>query len=216
MLKRQGRLFGLIGKFPKAIERLQEAATINREIGNLRGEGDSLADLGRVHLDCGETIAAERHLGHALRIHRDRGDARDVAVTLIHLGLMYLDAGDHERALRDVQEARTILETHVDTDPYNYARALIALGKVNVHTGQHEHALGHLTEGLEIMRQYGSEYRLAEVWALLGQIAEAGHETSEAAKHYKEALRIYLALNAQEARAVEERLRRLELGKETG
>jgi tetratricopeptide (TPR) repeat protein len=216
MLKRQGRLFGLMGKFPEAIERLWEATTVNRSIGNLRGEADSLADLGRVHLDRGETSVAAQYLRQALRIHRERGDGRDVALTLINLGLVSLDAGDHERALRELQEARTMIERHVDADPYNYARALIALGKVNVHIGHPERAHGHLTKGLELMQRFGSEYRLAEVWGLLGQIAEASGEISKAEKHYKEALRIYVALGAQEARMIEGRLQRLELRKGTG
>jgi tetratricopeptide (TPR) repeat protein len=113
-------------------------------------------------------------------------------------------------------EARTTIEAHVDSDPYNYARSLIALGKLNVRAGRHELALGFLNEGLEIMRLFRSDYRLAEAWGLLGQIAESGGDTPTAEKHYREALHIYVALNAGEAQTIEERLYHLELGKGTG
>jgi tetratricopeptide (TPR) repeat protein len=202
-------------RFPEAIGNLQAAVSINRSIGNLRGEADSLADLGRVHLDRGETAAATRHLVDALLLHRERGDARDIAITLIHLGLASLDAAQPLRALRELQEAHTLIAAHVDTDPYNYARALIALGKANVHTGDHESALGHLTEGLAIMEKFGSEYRLAEVRDLLGQIAQARGEVSQAERHYMEALRLYRALDAQEADTMEERLQGLGVERRT-
>lgn len=215
MLKRQGRLFGLIGRFPEGIGLLREAITLNRSIGNIRGEADSLADLGRIHLDRGDIIAAKKYFDKSLRIHRMRDDAHDIALVLINLGLATIGIGDHERSLRMLHEARTMIEAHLEIDPYNFARALIALGKANFHIGQYEHALGYLNEGLRIMQRFGSEYHLAEIWVLLGQIAEAGGAFSKAEEHYDEALQIYLALGAQEAQMVETRLQNLKSGRKS-
>ncbi|KOV76970.1 hypothetical protein ADL03_42405 [Nocardia sp. NRRL S-836] len=209
MLKRQGRLLGMMGKLTQAVECLTEAATINRSISNRRGEADSIADLARVHLDHGDAAAAIRHLDIALRMHRQRGDDRDVALTLVAAGLARLDAGDVKNALSELKEAHRMLGEHVDGDPYNFARASIALGKVNVRLGEHGSALHNLQEGLALMERFGSEYHLAEVWALLGQLAEASKEDHQATEHYNRALRIYVALDASEAREIESRIQRL-------
>ncbi|MFD7653917.1 ATP-binding protein [Actinosynnema sp. NPDC059797] len=217
MLKRRGRLFGLMGRFTGAVEDLEEAVSINRSIGNPRGEADSLADLGRVHHDRGRADDARRCLEQALRLHLERDHSRDAAVVQIHLGLVLLDDNRHERALEELRQAHATMQRHFDADPYNYARSLIALGRVYVGTGLYDEALDHLTEGLQVMRQFGSEYRLAEVWSLLGQVAEARGRRTEAETHYRGALQMYLTLDAREARSVEQRLHRLrELGGTTG
>jgi tetratricopeptide (TPR) repeat protein len=107
-----------------------------------------------------------------------------------------------------------MIEAHIDADPYNYARTLIALGKAHVHLGDHPNALHHLSKGRDLMEQYGSEYRLAEVWTLLGQIAEASDDLAAAEEHYQNALGVYIALDALETPTIKERIKDLHTKKE--
>jgi tetratricopeptide (TPR) repeat protein len=214
MLKRLGRLYGLTGDFEKAFDLLHEAIELNRRCGTTAGEADALGDLGRVHLALGETGRAWELLTDSLRIHRERGDERSVALTLINCGLVDLEAGDQVASIERFEQALEILERYRESDPYNHARALIALGKALVRVRRHDEALGFLTHGLDIMSEYESEYRLAEISGLLGEIAEATGDRGGALRQYRKALQTYLGLGAHEAQEIEQRITALNGGRQ--
>lgn len=209
MVKRLGRLYGLLERYDESIAYLEEAVSINRSIDEVQGEADSLSDLGRVHLDRGDLPAATTALARSLEIHRHRRDDRSTALTLINIGMLSLRQRKHHQALRQVREAVTLLKEKSAADPYNYARALIALGRTMVQVDHDDAAFDYLTEGLKLMRRLGSEYQLAEINGLLGRITEKRGDLRAARGYYATAVQIYVRLGAADAEGLKERMMNL-------
>lgn len=212
MLKRLGRLCGLLGRFGRAIRLLEKAIEISRSCGAQLCEADALTDLGRVFCDVGHSDRADRLISQATEIYRAVGDDRRLALAQINTGLVQLKMGDGDAAVAQLQQALSSLDQYRNIDPYNRARALIALARALVHVGRHADATGHLIDGSRIMSQYDSQYRLAEVSVLHGQIAEAMGDSKDAVRRYDLALRSYLALGADEARLLEMKIATLNKG----
>jgi tetratricopeptide (TPR) repeat protein len=212
MAKRLGRLHGLMGDFGQAVRLLEEAIVISRACGARICEADALADLGRVLHDLEDATGADRAISEAVRLYQAAGDERRVALALINKGLVRLQAGDGHDAVAQLGRALAILDRYREIDPYNHARALIALAKAVVRVGRHADATGYLTEGAEIMGAYDSQYRLAEISMLRGEIADASGDRDGAVRHYRSAMRTYLVLGADEARRLEQKIGALDEG----
>ncbi len=70
-----------LGETRKAIEFHEQALVIDREIGDRRGEGADLGNLGIAYADLGETRQAIEFYEQALVIAREIGDRRGEATT---------------------------------------------------------------------------------------------------------------------------------------
>ena len=66
-----------LGETRKAIEYYEQALTISREIGDRRGEGADLGNLGLAYADLGETRKAIEYYEQALAIAREIGDKQN-------------------------------------------------------------------------------------------------------------------------------------------
>ena len=72
-----GMIYADLGEARKAIEYYEQALAIAREIGDRRGEGASLGNLGRAYADLGDARKAIEYYEQALAIAREIGDKRD-------------------------------------------------------------------------------------------------------------------------------------------
>jgi tetratricopeptide (TPR) repeat protein len=82
----------------RAIEHYQQALAISREIGDRRGEGNRLGNLGLAYADLGQVERAIEHYQQALTISREIGDRRAEAFRCWNLGLLFEDS-DPARAV---------------------------------------------------------------------------------------------------------------------
>ncbi|HHS97440.1 MAG TPA: tetratricopeptide repeat-containing protein, partial [Chloroflexi bacterium] len=98
------------------IEHYEQALAIAREIGDRRGEGIHLGNLGNAWADLGEVRKAIDYYEQALAIAREIGDRRGEGNRLVNMGLAYWELGDLERARRLWRRALEILEAI--EDPY--------------------------------------------------------------------------------------------------
>jgi len=83
---------------------------IHREIGNLRGEGILLGNLGAAYADLGETRGAIQLHEHSLVIARKIGDRRLEAQALANMSLELYKLGERAKALTLAEQAIPILE----------------------------------------------------------------------------------------------------------
>ena len=81
---------------------------IAREIGDRRGEGNALGNLGLAYADLGEVEKAIGYHEQALVISRAIGDRRGEGATLSNLGNAYADLGKVEKARGYLQQALAI------------------------------------------------------------------------------------------------------------
>ena len=72
---------------------------IAREIGDRRGEGNALGNLGNAWADLGEPRRAIEFYEQALVIAREIGDRRGEGAALGNLGMAWMDLGEPRRAI---------------------------------------------------------------------------------------------------------------------
>jgi tetratricopeptide (TPR) repeat protein len=87
------------GDYPKTIECQTSALAISREIGDRRGEDNSLGNLGSTHLQLGDYPKAIECQTAALAISREIGDRRGECNRLGNLGSAHESLGDYPKAI---------------------------------------------------------------------------------------------------------------------
>ncbi len=84
------------------------AWSIAREIGDRRGEGAALGNLGNAYADLGEPRKAIEFYEQALVIAREIGDRRGEGNALGNLGIAYLNLGEPRKAIEFYEQALVI------------------------------------------------------------------------------------------------------------
>ena len=84
--------------------------TIVREIGDRRGEGNALCNLGIVYANLGETRRAIQFLEQYLTIAREIGYRRGEGNALWNMSLALDQLGEHAQAIQHAGQALTIYE----------------------------------------------------------------------------------------------------------
>ena len=100
-LRIDGQLLG--DRYVLDVRRLAEALAIARDIGDKRGEGADLGNLGRAYAALGEIDKATQYFERRLTIAREIGDKRGEAIAGWNLGLVYEVGGDLKRAVDQMQ-----------------------------------------------------------------------------------------------------------------
>ena len=85
---------------------------IVREIGDRRGEGTALGNLGAAYADLGETRRAIELYEQQLVIVREIGDRRGEGTALGNLGTAYADLGETRRAI-ELYEQRLVIAREI-------------------------------------------------------------------------------------------------------
>ena len=98
-----------LGQPQRAIDFFQQHLVIAREIGDRRGEGQALGNLGLAYADLGQPQRAIDFHQQALVISREIGDRRGEGNALGNLGLAYADLGQPQRAIEFYQQQLTIV-----------------------------------------------------------------------------------------------------------
>lgn len=83
-----------LGETSRAIQFCEQQLAIVREIGDRRGEGNALGNLGLAYADLGETHRAIQLYEQRLTIAREIGDRRGEGNALGNLGVAYKNLGE--------------------------------------------------------------------------------------------------------------------------
>lgn len=151
---------------------LEEALALFRDLGDMRGVGWALNDLGLIALNNGDAAAADHLLGRALEVKRAVGNELDIGVTVSNLGEVARLRGDMARA-RDCYEESLEHLRHVSR-PDRTPRAvypLANLGYAALHERQPLSAAAHFRAALELERDVGDPRSVAMVLAGLACVA---------------------------------------------
>ncbi|MGD9100890.1 MAG: hypothetical protein PVF45_10460, partial [Anaerolineae bacterium] len=93
-------------------EHCQQALSIQREIGDRRGQGYSLTYLGHALLGLGELEAAAQAYDEALQLRRELGQYSLLIDDLAGLARIAMAQGHSEQALEQVEDILTWIETY--------------------------------------------------------------------------------------------------------
>ncbi len=92
----------------KALQLLQQALTLYRELKDLRGEANALGNLGLTYIELENYSQATEVLEQGLTIARTIQDPQSEALALANLGLVYYATGDYQKAIAHQQQSLAI------------------------------------------------------------------------------------------------------------
>jgi tetratricopeptide (TPR) repeat protein len=178
----------VLGRKQEALRNYEQALRIYRDVGNRKGEGTILHNLGYVYDIFGQKQEALGYYQQALRIRREMGDRRGEGPTLTGLGIVYNALGQMEEALKYHEQALRIRREVGDRR--GEGTTLNNLGGVYNHLGQKQEALGYYEQALRIMKEVGDRGGEGTTLNNLGGMYNTLGQKQEALRYYEQALRI--------------------------
>lgn len=148
------------------VRNLNQAAAIQRELGNRVGEANALASLAGFQHSAGEFKSAIRSLNRALRLYRDSGDLTGVAQARYDLGVMQYNTGRYPAAATSFRAALTMFRHYPDR--LGQADAISYLAAIDRETGRYTSAAANMTTALGIYRDIADRHEEAGALMFLG------------------------------------------------
>ena len=141
-----GIAYRLLGRYPEALERFQQALHFAREIGDRRSEGILLGNLGIVYKNLGDNHRAKDSYLQAINIGREIGDKGIEGSNVGNLGIVYKELGNYPKAAEHYQQAINI--GREIGDKHGVAMDLGNLGDLYLRQGQLDQAEAALREAI--------------------------------------------------------------------
>jgi len=151
-----------------AIGYLDEALAIRRRMADKAGEARILTDMGKIHLEQGDTAAAEKVLRESLAIFRTIEDKEGIALILQGLGRLHWARNRLDLAHTALQRAATI--SHGLGKSLLKGRILADLGEVFVETGDLTQAVRLLAEARHLAEDVKTKKLLTRVLAAQARV----------------------------------------------
>lgn len=157
------------GDYADARTLIEESLAIYRELGDARGIGWALVDLGFLTRYEGDYLAATSLLEESVRLLRQVDDTEGLAAALGNLGFVARDEGD--AALAEARLTESLALWRKLGDRVGFGWALTALGMVARAQGRSDVARAHLDESLAVWRELNDRQNTANVLSTLAQLA---------------------------------------------
>jgi DNA-binding SARP family transcriptional activator/Tfp pilus assembly protein PilF len=187
-----GTAYERLGRYPEALEQLQQALALFQELEDRHSQAASLTNLGIVYWRLGHHVGALEHHQQALIIYGELGDHRGQAVSLSNLGIVDVEFGRHTEALEHHQQALIIYREL--GDGHSQAQSLNNLGEVLERLGRYPEALEHHEHAFALDRELGDRWGQADCLTNLGVVFERLGRHLEAIDHHHQALNLFREL----------------------
>ena len=182
-----------VGKPDLALKSFQEALQLQREIGDKRGLGKTLINLGVFYVESrGQYEEALQSYKEALQIERDVSNENLQAFCLNGIGNVYLARGEYEDALTYFERALQLREKF--KVPGDVADTLHNLAETSTNLGKYDQALTYYLRALELRRSADDKvtaaiesYSIGTVFGYQGRYGAAVKSKDEALKGYRAA-----------------------------
>jgi tetratricopeptide (TPR) repeat protein len=185
-----------LGGHAEAVDHLQRALELFRQVDDRVGEARALGNLGVVEASRGHFRRAVEHQEQVLILYRRAGDDVGEARALINLGDDEQRLGWHDRAAEHIGLALDIFRKVGDRD--GEAFAVNNLGIVEMRRGNLDTAAAHHRAALAAFREVGG--RVGEAWALegLGDVELRLARQERATECHQEALAVFRDIGDQD------------------
>ncbi len=158
-LKLKGSCFWMQGSYDNALELLQQALKIARQIKDKKLETRILNIFGNIYRDMGDLANALNYYEHALAMNEELGDEVAQSVNLASISNLHYDLNDYESALEYALKCLPIFERSQDAGRlisiYN------ALGNIYFKQEKFEEALYYFEQNLKLSEPKTSAYVMA-------------------------------------------------------
>jgi CHAT domain-containing protein/Flp pilus assembly protein TadD len=175
--------------YPAAIEKLQQAIVIYKQLGDLAGEGDALHGFGKIYYNQLQYKKALQFYQQALVARRKTGNRKLEAITLNDMGLAYQNLSQYAEALKYHQQALPIRRE--TGDRVGEGTTLHNMGLVYESLSQYVKALESFQQALPIFRTIG--HRVGEGATLngIGTVYQSLGQYPKALEVFQQALPIH-------------------------
>jgi CHAT domain-containing protein/Tfp pilus assembly protein PilF len=184
-----GMVLDKIGQPQKALDYLQQALTIHKEVGARAGEATNLNNIGMVLDKIGQPQKALDYLQQALPISREVGARAGEANTLNNIGMVLDKIGQPQKALDYLQQALPI--SREVGDRKIEASTLNNIGGVYLSIDQRQKALDYYQQALPIFREVENRSGEASTLNNIGAVYFNIGQAQKALDYYQQALSIY-------------------------
>jgi tetratricopeptide (TPR) repeat protein len=206
MHKQLGLACTTLGRHDEAERHLRRSLAQSSALDDSRGVADAAEGLGLLYLETGRVETAVEQFERVLALNRGAGADRQAGLVMINLARAVARLGQTRRALRHLEEARTIFDRLADVDPYNGARVLVALAELHCTAGDLDAATATAQAGLDAMRRLGSEHGEAEAHEVLAEAELRRGDVAAAREHFDRATTTVSSLRSPRAGALRSRL----------
>jgi tetratricopeptide (TPR) repeat protein len=194
MLKAEGRLLHQQaslqesqGQAEAALRSIERALAISREIGDRRGEGADLGNLGNAYASLGEVRRAIENYEQALAIARETEDKQRESIWLTNLGNAWRQLKDAKQAIAQYEQALAI-----DREREDHRHETASFGKIGdvyLETGEASRAVEYFDLAINAARrakdqtlEAGQRWNVSRAWDAAGERARAIAAAEEALK----------------------------------
>ena len=194
------------GRPDDAINLLERALEIYREIGNITGELSSLGNLSFAYFQASKYSYARDYMEQVVSLAREIGDER-LASTLLNLAAIYYAQGDYENTEVLYQESLELFREQLGDRHPEVARALTNLGSLYQAQGRYAETEPLFQEALSIYREQlgDGNPEIVNTLSNLGDLYIAqGHfrDYQLAIDYYQESLEIALEIGDRKFQGV--------------
>jgi tetratricopeptide (TPR) repeat protein len=106
-----GQAYLNLGQYSKAIEFLQQSLMISQEIGDRKGEANSLVNLGNAYGNLMQDSKASEFYQQALIINKEIGDREGEGTTLSNIGILFFETDEFAKATEALLDSVEALES---------------------------------------------------------------------------------------------------------
>jgi tetratricopeptide (TPR) repeat protein len=192
-----GHVYAQQARFVEALEHLEAALAIRREVGDAAGEGRTLKNLGDLRIQLGQPHEALGCYEQALAISHAVGDRHRQGQALHGIGVALAALGRLPEAEQRLEEALSIRQEMGD-EP-GEARTRLWLGNVRRDQGWHAKARAEYEVSLAILRSVGDRYHEGIALWQIGVAAQQQGESETSRATWRHALSILETLGCTEA-----------------
>jgi len=185
---KHGTLSSQTGHSDDAFSYYKESLAIARDVGDRHIEGQTLGNIGYLHLQHGRMEEGLSFTEESLAIHREVGNRRSEGISLGNIGILYKQQGRIEEGLTLYEEALAI---HREVgNRRSEGMTLGNLGNLHEQQGCVEEAISHYEAALAIHREIGNHRSEGITMGNIGVLYHQQGRIEEARSHYEEATTI--------------------------
>lgn len=153
-----GIIHGSTGEFEKAMPFFQQSLLLYKQVGDKKGEAQSIQDIGGVFFNSGKPGEALPYFEQALLLRSEIKDRDGEADTRIGLGGVYTMTGRPEKAVHEIEQALAIYRQLANKE--GEASALSQVGNVYAFSGEFPKALTYYEQAQEqTFKREAGQYR---------------------------------------------------------
>lgn len=144
-----------MGQYRKALDIYHTALAIYKKIGDKKGEGTILNNIGTAYNSLGQYSNAEKFYQSSLEIAKQTGDKVEEGVPLKNLGFVYHSQQKFTEALNNYNQALAIAIKFNDKE--GEGTTLHNIGGIYLDTGNYLQALEYYQKSLAMTKEIGSK-----------------------------------------------------------